>query len=128
MNIIDAWLNNPWAFFGSLGIAGAGAVYLAYRFFGLKGAGVALAVLGALAALRNARKGGYEARVREDERVATNSLDRANRARSRAKEDYANEVQDFTPSPSAPEPAGRPSRVLKPDPNDRATRRKRGSV
>jgi hypothetical protein len=125
---MDWLLNNAWAFYGTLGVGTAVAVYFAYRFFGLKGAGVALAVLGALAALRNAHKGGYDARVKEDERVATNSLDRANRARSRAKEDYANEVQDFAPSPAAPEPAGRPSRVLKPDPNDRATRRKRGSV
>jgi hypothetical protein len=128
MSIVDAWLNNPWAFFGSLGIAGAGAVYLAYRFFGLKGAGVALAVLGALAALRNARKGGYDARVKEDTRIATDALDRAGKARARVRKEIEDEIQDYDPpviDGSAPKPAPRPRRVQpKPDPYDRRTRRK----
>jgi hypothetical protein len=95
-------------------------VYLAYRFFGLKGAGVALAVLGALAALRNARKGGYDARVREDTRIATDALDDAQRVRARVRK----EIKDEAVAPTAPQPASRKRVQPKPDPYDRRTRRK----
>jgi hypothetical protein len=59
--MIDAFLNNPFLFFGTLGLGGAALVYAAYRFGGWRFALAALAALGAATALRNARKGGYEA-------------------------------------------------------------------
>lgn len=113
--MIDAFLNNPVLFFGTLGIGGAALVYAAYRFLGWRGALAVLAAIGAAGALRNARKGGYvagtTAETKRQDNIAIENLDKARAARDRARVEFQEGIQDYDPpppdAPSAPEPASR---------------------
>jgi hypothetical protein len=124
MTAILDWLwNNPIWWVPIVGFGGIGT-FIAWRFLGWRGALAVLAATGAALFYGKTRRAGYDSRVREEDRQATDALDRANKARERVRKEIEDEAK-----PVAPSPAASPKRVQpKPDPNDRAQRRKPRSV